>query len=87
MLHEEEFSSDSSDDDYIPTGNLLLYSKWIYTCSIISYFLHFLKGAESDVEELTDEAEQISNSESDDMKELNSSKRKKLPLKKKKLKK
>ncbi|XP_046462320.1 craniofacial development protein 1-like [Daphnia pulex] len=62
-MNEEDFSSDSSDDDYIPTG------------------------AESDVEELSDEAEQISNNESDDAVEQSSSKKRKRPLKKNKLKK
>jgi hypothetical protein len=48
--------------------------------------LHF-PGAESDVEELSDEAEQISNNESDDAGEQSSSKKRKRPLKKNKLKK
>ncbi|XP_057379657.1 craniofacial development protein 1-like [Daphnia carinata] len=61
MLNEENYSSDSSDEDYIPTG------------------------AESDVEELTDEPEHSSSSDGDQVVEHGSvSKKQKLCSKKKK---
>lgn len=67
MLEDEQYSSDSSDDDYVPDGiifihNFIYSSQNLIRCSLRT---RVIIGVDSDVEDLTDESEKVSESEDD----------------------